>query len=152
MTFEQHIDRLEKFLKDKCKIVRENKNSFFAVSDGHEFHSPIYICDQGGTIHVGIGDTYDYFDKPKEQLDKAVLRFLTLLTCKIERTDYFKGNNLYKSTFILPDNKTDSYNQASYRFPFPFWKKTKTNKIIQLPIITASDIETHFGDLTKGNA
>jgi len=142
----QYINRFENYLSTKRETFRDNPNGlFFSVSDNDDNHSAIFINLDNFT--VGIGNSCEFFDGMEDELHLALWRFLTLLTCKIKRTEYLKGNWMYKVKYETVSGTDKHFNSTSLTWLFPYWMRTKTIEIIQEPLFGMNEIEKEFNDI-----
>jgi hypothetical protein len=83
-------------LPEKIEVVEENIISVYSDS---EKDSPIWIefDTKGGDLTVGYGISHQHYYPDVDDLNEGFNSFLTLLTCKKLRIDYFKGDFIYKS-------------------------------------------------------
>ena len=149
MKFKEYLNEIVKFLQVRFK---DNVNRFddfgVMVSDGKEEHSPLSLNYELDEVRVGIGNVLEYY--PKQELERGIWRFLTILTYEIRRTDYYKGNFLYKSKFEVLNEKGETQNFGiSMTWLFPYWKKDGLKVTVQDKLLDRDEIESQFERIKK---
>lgn len=144
MNFEEYLNEIEEFLQRKQNFDVERVDDLILCVSHKEYEYPIFTLNyELEEVRVGIANVQEYY--PVEELEKAIWRFLTLLTHKIRITAYYKGDFYYKGKFDVIDNQGNVYNFGTVvKWLFPFWKKSQVKVRELQAFLTMEEIEERF--------
>ncbi|MFC3161239.1 hypothetical protein SAMN05443633_101310 [Chryseobacterium arachidis] len=127
-------------LKEKLgeKIRTEEKyGTEYLEIDG----SKVWMSADDKELIVGYGFSHTHFTDD-DNLYEGIIQFFDLLTNPVKITDYIKGNTIFKTVVEIEYLNAQPLNIGETGLLFyPYWKKTKTEISLILPILTKKDIE-----------
>ena len=147
MIFEQYLNDIQEFLQLKQNLDVERVDDLILCVSHKEYEFPIFTLNyELEEVKIGISNVQEYY--PVEELEKAIWRFLTLLTQNIRITAYYKGSFFYRGKFDVIDNQGNVYYFGDVMtWLFPFWKKSRLKVKELKALLTLEEIEERFINL-----
>lgn len=128
------------------RVTEFENGNHLTLNSENENESSIWIeLDKGGILTVGIGIAHKHFYPNIDNLNDGFNEFLHFLTCKKKRTDFYKGDTIFKSIYYyeLKNGTFKEYGTVS-NLNLSFWKKTTERSITQNGYIQYEIIESEI--------
>lgn len=138
---------IKKLLKkwDSIEIDEYEDGTHLTIVD-----SDIWIASDERELTVGNGLVHQHYDPDYDDLESAVEHFFNLLTCRIKRTDFFKGEFAYKHRIELElPNGTYENLGTALTWLFPFWRRTTEQITYENPLLNIDEIQNDLVNIKK---
>lgn len=138
----QKFNEIKNLLTNKLGdnvVVEEEFGAEFLKIRNTEF----WLSVDENEFTVGYGINHSHFSEDYGNLYEGIIQAFNLLTNKIKKTKFIKGNSVYKEIIEIefPDSKFENIGETSFLF-YPFWKKTKIKVCYNDLVINKADIES----------
>lgn len=135
--FDEILDLLIKKFGDQLEYSEEEDSKYLNIKD-----SNFWMSTEFGEFVVGYGFNHTHFSDEYNNLEEGMLQVFDLLTNRIVTTNYIKGKSIYKTSVDIeyPNSKMVNIGSSSFIF-YPFWKKTKIEKLVTEKLIEKNKIE-----------
>ena len=145
------FNKIKELLKNRFSGELEEHDDGMYLSIGD---SGIWISSDDQELTVGYGLVHQHYDPEYDSLEQAVEHFFNLLTCRVRRTDFYKGEFAYrhKIELELSNGNHDSLGSAM-TWLFPYWKRTTKQVTFQDKLLNIDEIqsETYHNQETMHN-
>ena len=146
------FDKIAKLFKDFFK-----EKAIMSIGDYEDGYTENHLtiedtevwisCDEYELI-FGTGFHHRHYDSKFDDLIDCLNDFQRMLTNRIRRTEYYKGNHCYKTKLEIElDNCNFTKFSTSSTLGFSFWKKTTEKVTIENPIIQSLEFEKAFTEI-----
>lgn len=135
--FDEILDLLIKKFGNQLEYSEEEDSKYLNIKD-----SNFWMSTEFGEFVVGYGFNHTHFSDEYNNLEEGMLQVFDLLTNRIVTTNYIKGKSIYKTSVDIeyPNSKIVNIGSSSFIF-YPFWKKTKIEKLVTEKLIEKNKIE-----------
>jgi hypothetical protein len=136
---------IKSFLKTNYpKIYSEfEEGSYISISSEEYEDSSLWMeLDNAGMLTVGLGLAHNHYYPNIDNSNERFNNFITFLTCKKRRTEYYRGNNVIKCEYeyVEENGLLKRYGSVS-TLNFVFWKKTTKKVVLQNGFLKKCKVE-----------